>query len=125
MVVPIAEDTVNDGAQIQLGTERVKHHAAVNAWHGESGLVHLKRMCTFRGLHGQMNNQVELDGDLVYLNRLEGPWDKHEVCRCGSFFLVDIGTTEGNSGICKGDRGQPGMQTFGCTRRNRATTTAR
>jgi hypothetical protein len=86
VAVPIAKDAVNNGAQIQLGTKNVKHHAAVNAWHGKNGLVHLKCMCAFRGLHGQIDDRVELDGDLVYLNQLEGPWDKHVVCHCGSFF---------------------------------------
>ncbi len=100
VVVPIAEDAVDTGAQIQLGTKSVKHHAAVNAWHGESGLVCLKRMCAFRGLHGQINNWVELDVDLVYLNWLKGPWDKHVVSRHGGGGgSVDMETTEGNGGV--------------------------
>jgi hypothetical protein len=44
-------------------------------------------MHAFRGLHGQIVDRVELDGDLIYLNRLEGPWDKHVVCRCGGWVL--------------------------------------
>ncbi len=52
VAVPVAKDVVDDGAQIELDTESVEHHAAVNAWHGKSSLVHLKCMHAFRGLHG-------------------------------------------------------------------------
>ncbi len=83
VAVPIAKDAINDGAQIQLEIKGVEHHAAVNAWHNESGLVCLKCMHAFRGLHGQINNWVELYSDLVYLNRLKGPWDEHVACHCG------------------------------------------
>ncbi len=56
-------------------------------------------MRAFRGLHGQIDNQVELDGDLVYLNRLEGPWDKHVVAVVVGEVLVVMWTIEGNGGI--------------------------
>jgi hypothetical protein len=80
VMVLVAEDAVDDGAQIELGTESVGHHVAVNAWHSKSGLVCLKCMRVFRGLHDQIDDRVELHGDLVYVNRLKGPWDEHVVC---------------------------------------------
>ncbi len=90
VVLPIAEDAINDGAQNQLGTVSIEHHAVVNAWHGKSILVCLKCMHAFRGFHGQINDREELHGDLVYLNWLEGLWDKHVVCRQGRGFLADM-----------------------------------
>ncbi len=95
VVVPVAKEAINNGAQIELGTKNVKHHAAVNAWHGKSGLACLKCMGAFWGLHGQTGNWVELHGDLVGLNRLKGPWDEHVVCRCrGRGFLADMTTMQ-------------------------------
>ncbi len=73
VVVPVTKKAVNDGAQIELGTEIVEYHAVVNAWHRESSIICLERMHAFRELHGQIDNQVELHGDLANLNWLEGP----------------------------------------------------
>ncbi len=79
VAVLVAKDAFNNCAQIELGTKSVEHHAAVNAWHGKSNLVCLKHMRAFRGLHGQINDWVELHGYLVDLNWLKRPWDEHVV----------------------------------------------
>ena len=42
VAVPVAQDTVDDGAEVELGTKGVEHGAAVDARDGERGLVCLK-----------------------------------------------------------------------------------
>jgi len=48
---PIAEDTINNGAQIELGTESVEHHMTINARGGEGSLVDLEGTGALRRLH--------------------------------------------------------------------------
>ncbi len=48
----VTEHTVNDGAKIKLGAKRVEHGILVNPGGGESCLVYLKCVSTFRWLHG-------------------------------------------------------------------------
>ncbi len=77
MTVPITADAVNNGAQVQLGAEYVKHHVAVNPRGRKHALVHLEGMGTFGRLHHQVDDGVELDDHLVNLYRLQGAWDEH------------------------------------------------
>ncbi len=77
MTVPITVDAIDDGAQVQLGAEYVKHHVAVNPRGRKRGLVHLEGMGAFGRLHCRVDNGVELDSHLVNLYRLQGAWDEH------------------------------------------------
>jgi hypothetical protein len=79
-VVPIANNIIDNGAQIELGAKSVKHHATVDDRCGESGFVCLKRVSAFRRLHAQIDDWVELDGHLVNLNWLKRLVYKHIVC---------------------------------------------
>ncbi len=80
MVVPIAKDAINNCTEIKLHAKSVEHGAAVNIWGGEPSLVDLECMRSmFRGFHGQIYDQVKLDGLFDDLNRLEGPRNKHVV----------------------------------------------
>ncbi len=119
---PIAEDAINDGAQIELGAKSVKHQTRINARGGKGSLVDLKGVGTLRRLHCRVNEGVKLDGHLVNLNRLEGTGNEHIVC------LRSGGTRHGNGSATvlaywKGNGGQPG--TFKAVKTgNRAAMTA-
>ncbi len=80
MAVPIVEDAVNDGAQVELCAESVKHHSAIDARGGKGSLVNLEGMDALRRLHRGADDGIELDGHLVDLNGFERPGDKHVVC---------------------------------------------
>ncbi len=119
---PIAEDAIDDGAQIELGAESVKHQTTIDARGGEGSLVDLKGMGALRRLHCQVDDGVKLDGHLVNLNRLEGLGNEHIVR------LWSGGTRHGNGSATvlaywKGDGGQPG--TLKAVTGNRAAMTAR
>jgi hypothetical protein len=111
VAVPVAKDAVNDGADVELHTKSVHHGVAVNARGGKGCLVGLENMGAFGRFHGRVQDGVKLDGLFVNLNRHEGPWDKHVVCRRGGGFLADMAMTEGAKGVLKVDGGKPGMQT--------------
>jgi len=51
VVGPIAEDAIDDGAQIELGAESVEHHTTNNASGGEGSLVDLEGMGMLQWLH--------------------------------------------------------------------------
>ncbi len=51
VAVPITMDAVDDGTQIQLGAEYVKHQVAVDARGRKRGLVYLEGMGAFGRLH--------------------------------------------------------------------------
>ncbi len=89
-MVPITEDAVNDGAQVELGTKSVQHHSEIDARSSEGSLVILEGMGTFHWLHCGVVDGIELDGHLVGLNRLKRPGNKHEVC------LLSGGTGHGD-----------------------------
>jgi len=76
---PIAEDAIDDGAQIELGAESVEHHTTIDARGGECSLVDLEGVGMLRRLHCQVNGRVKLDGHLVNLDWLDGPGNKHIV----------------------------------------------
>ena len=76
----IAEDTVNNGAQVELGAKGVKHHSMVIVMGSKGSLVKLEHMGMFWRFHHGVNNGVELEGHLVDLNWLKRPRDKHIVC---------------------------------------------
>ena len=80
MVGPIAEDTIDDGAQIELGAESVEHHTVIDARGGEGSFVDLEGIDVLRRLHCRVNDRVKLDGNLVNLDWLKGPGNKHIVC---------------------------------------------
>ncbi len=86
----ISEDTVNNGAQVELGAKGVKHHSTVIVMGSKGSLAKLEGMGVLWRLHHGVNNGVELEGHLVDLNRLMRPRDKHIVCLRGS------GTGHGN-----------------------------
>ncbi len=122
VVGPIAEDTIDDGAQIELGAESVEHQTTINARGGKGSLVDLKGVGALRRLHCRVDDRVKLDDHLVNLNRLEGPGNKHIVR------LWSGGTRHGNGSATvlaywKGDGGQPGMFKA-VTTGNRAAMTA-
>ncbi len=75
----IAEDAIDNGAQIELSAESVEHHTAIDARGGEGSLVNLERVGALRRLHCRVDDEVELDGHLVYLNWLEGSGNEHIV----------------------------------------------
>jgi hypothetical protein len=77
VAIPITQDAIDDGAQVELCAESVKHGAAVDARDGERSLVSLKRVSALGGKHGQVHHRVELDGEFVHLDGLEGPRDEH------------------------------------------------
>ncbi len=77
VAIPIAQDANDDGAQVELCTKSVEHGAVVNARDGECSLVGLKRVSALGGKHGQVHHRVELDGEFVHLDGLEGPRDEH------------------------------------------------
>ncbi len=79
MADPIAEDATDDGAQIELGAESVKHHKTIDAMGGEGSLVDLEAVGALRRLRCQVDDGVKLDGHLVNLGWLEGPGNKHIV----------------------------------------------
>ncbi len=58
-MVPIAEDAVNDGAQVELGAKRVKHHSAIDARGGKGSLINLEGMGALRRLYCGVNNRIE------------------------------------------------------------------
>jgi hypothetical protein len=91
VVVPIAEDAVNNSAQVELGAKSVKHHSTIHARGGEGSLVNLEGMGALRRLHRGVNNGIELEGHLVDLNGFKRPGDKHIVCLRGG------GTGHGNN----------------------------
>ncbi len=77
VAILIAQDAINDGAQVELCAKSVEHGAAVNARDGEHSLVGLKCVSALGGKHGQVHHRVELDGEFVHLDGLEGPRDEH------------------------------------------------
>ena len=86
---PLAEDAINNCAQVELGAKSVEHRATIDARGGEGGLVNLKGVGTLRRLHCQVDNGVELDGYLVNLDGLKGPGDEHKCLRMGGTRHVD------------------------------------
>jgi len=76
---PITKDTIDDGAQIELGAKSVKHHTMIDARGGEDSLVDLEGVGALRRLHCQVDDGVKLDGHLVNLDWLECPGNKHLV----------------------------------------------
>ena len=48
--MPIAEDTVNNGAQVELGAKSAKHHSMINARGSKGSLVNLEGMGALRRL---------------------------------------------------------------------------
>ena len=78
---PIAEDAIDDGAQIELGAESVEHHTTIDARGGEGSLVDLEGVGALRRLHCGVDDRVTLDGHLVDLDWLEGPGNEHIVRR--------------------------------------------
>ena len=79
----MAEEAVNDGAQVELGAKSVEHHLTINARGGKGSLVNLEGMGALRQLHRGVDNGIVLEGHLVDLNELERPGDKHIVHLCG------------------------------------------
>ncbi len=75
--MPIAEDAVNDGAQVELGAKSVEHHSTINARGGEGSLVNLEGMGVLRRLYRGVDNRIEFWGHLVDLNGLERLGDEH------------------------------------------------
>ncbi len=57
--MPIAEDAVNDGAQVELGIESVKYHLTINARGGKGSLVNLEGMGVLRRLYCGVGNRIE------------------------------------------------------------------
>ena len=51
MAGSIAEDAINDGAQIELGAKSVEHHTTIDARGGEGSLVDLEGVGALRRLH--------------------------------------------------------------------------
>ncbi len=109
MAVPIAEDVVNNGAQVELGAESVEHHSTIDARDGEGSLiVNLEGMGVLRRLHHGVDNGIELEGHLVDLNGLERPGDKHIVCLRAA--EPDMAMTGGSGpSVQKGNGGRPSM----------------
>ena len=79
----MAEEAVNDGAQVELGAKSVEHHLTINARGGKGSLVNLEGMGALRQLHRGVDNGIVLEGHLVDLNKLERLGDKHIVHLCG------------------------------------------
>jgi len=90
---PITKDAIDDGAQIELGAESVKHHTMINARGGEGSLVDLEGVGALRRLHCRVGNGVKRGGYLVNLDWLEGPGNKHIVRLRGG------GTGHGNGRV--------------------------
>ncbi len=80
MAVPIAKDAINNGAQVELGAESVKHQSMTDVRGSKGSLVYLEDMGVLWQLHPGVNDQVQLDGYLVALNGLKRPGDEHIVC---------------------------------------------
>ncbi len=57
--MPIAEDVVNNGAQVELGAKSVEHHSTINARGGKGSLVNLEGMGALRRLYHGVNNRIE------------------------------------------------------------------
>ena len=83
MAGPIAEDAIDDGAQIELGTKSVEHHTTIDARGGEGCLVDLEGVGALRRLHCRVDDGVKLDGHLVNLDWLKYPGNEHIVCLWG------------------------------------------
>ena len=71
VAVPVAQDTVDDGAEVELSTEGVKHGAAVDARDGERGLVLLEGVGVLGGLHRRIHHGVKLHRDFIHLDGLD------------------------------------------------------
>ncbi len=54
MAVPIANNAVDDHAEIELHAKSVENGAVINTWDGEHGLVDLECVRTFGGFYGQI-----------------------------------------------------------------------
>ncbi len=60
MALPIIEEAVNNGAQVELGAKSVKHHSTIDARGGEGSLVNLECMGMLLRLHHGADNRIEL-----------------------------------------------------------------
>jgi hypothetical protein len=69
---PVAVHAIDDGTEIELCTEDVKHSMPIDAGADKSCLVNLKCMSMFGWFHGQVDNQLELDSLLVNLDNPRG-----------------------------------------------------
>jgi hypothetical protein len=58
---PVAEHAVDNGTKIELCTENVEHGAVVDSWGGKRSLVDLEPVSVLGGLHGGIDDWVELD----------------------------------------------------------------
>ncbi len=76
VAVPVAQDTIDDDAEVELSTKGVQHGAAVDARDGERGLVRLEGVGMLGSLHRRIHHGVKLHRDLIHLDGLEGPGDK-------------------------------------------------
>ena len=65
VAVPIAEDAIDVGAEVELGAKSVEHHLAINARGGKGSLADLESVGVLRRLHRRVNNGVELGSHLV------------------------------------------------------------
>ncbi len=92
---PITDDTVDNGAQVELGAKSVKLQLTINARGSNGSLVDLEGMGALWRLHSGVNDGVQLGGYLVNLNRLERLGDKHWFAFGAA--EPDMVTTEGNN----------------------------
>jgi hypothetical protein len=60
VAVPVAEDTVDDSAYVELGAKSVQHGAAVDARGREGHLIGLECVGAFGRFHGRVHDRVKL-----------------------------------------------------------------